>query len=256
LILRRREFPWLTGQIYVQPLHFVFHHGPNGQAGVLWFWHRHRNPWIRKHTAQDKLHVGHRVCYVHHYVYRVWLKAQPFGRIAGRRHVVARNRIKHWQGSESQHRHRPRTTHTQPWWGRCWWRLYWWLLGSSWPSETWRLRVVPPPTSPGISSRGGMSERECTLEKRGKFQNGGEPVRGGPRSTRIKSAIPSANGRRAAKHEHGRNDDGKSTAVCSRKNGYGKGWRDGVAQLGPAGQRTLGPLLAFWSQLARRPRFP
>ena len=67
------------------------------------------------------------------------------------------------------------------------------------------------------SSRGGMSERECTLEKRGKFQNGGEPVRGGPRSTRIKSAIPSANGRRAAKHEHGRNDDGKSTAVCSRK---------------------------------------
>ena len=43
-------------------------------------------------------------------------------------------------------------------------------------------------------------------------------------------------------NEHRRNDDGKSTAVCSRKNGNGKGWRDDVAQLGPAGQRTLGPL--------------
>ena len=58
-------------------------------------------------------------------------------------------------------------------------------------------------------------------------------------------------------NEHRRNDDGKSTAVCSRKNGNGKGWRDDVAQLGPADQRTtLGPLLAFWSQLARGPRFP
>ena len=215
MILRRRESPWLTGQIYVQPLHFVFHHGPNGQAGVLWFWHRHRNPWIRILRKTNSTSATVRVIVMSSRL------NQPFGRIAGRRHVVARNRIKHWQGSEShQHRHRPRTT--QPWWGRCWWRLYWWLLGPSWPSETWRLRVVPTPTSPGIPAEegcpnGSRTDSDCTLERRGQIQNGGEPVRGGPRSTRIKSAIPSANGRRAAKHEHGRNDDGKSTAVCSRK---------------------------------------
>jgi hypothetical protein len=38
---------------------------------------------------------------------------------------------------------------------------------------------------------------------------------------------------------------GRAPQSVREKNGYGKGWRDGVAQLGPAGQRTLGPLLAF-----------
>ena len=112
----------------------------------------------------------------------------------------------------------------------------------------------------GGSPNGSRFESDCTLEKRHLGVNHGK--RGiqnerssGPRSNRIKSAIPSANGRRAAKHEHGRNDDGKkSTAVCcSRKNGYGKGWRDDVAQLGPAGQRVQkfkGPR-ANWSKSSR-----
>ena len=103
-------------QIYGQPLPFVCH-GPNGQAGILWNWPHHRNPWIRKHTAQHRLHVGHRVCYVHIYV--VYLRRLP-DRVPC--HVVARNRIKHWQGSESQRRLRLRTT--QPWFGRWWWRRY------------------------------------------------------------------------------------------------------------------------------------
>jgi hypothetical protein len=167
-------------QIYGQPLPFVCH-GPNGQAGILWNWPHHRNPWIRKHTAQHRLHVGHRVCYVHIYV--VYLRRLP-DRVPC--HVVARNRIKHWQGSESQQlRH-------QPWPDNLWYAIVnWWLRSNStsksarsirngaqlakwrsrWPrlgaehpgrvsspSETWRLRV--PPTSPAISSRGGMSERE------------------------------------------------------------------------------------------------
>jgi hypothetical protein len=54
VFLQRRTFFFVcrTGQIFGQPLpHFVCH-GPNGQAGVLWNWRRHRKPWIRKHTAQ------------------------------------------------------------------------------------------------------------------------------------------------------------------------------------------------------------
>ena len=52
---------------------------------------------------------------------------------------------------------------------------------------------------------------------------------------------------------------GRAPQSAREKNCYGKGWRDDVAQLGPAGQRTtttIGPLLAFWSQLAPGPRFP
>jgi hypothetical protein len=74
-LLQRRTFLWRTGQIYGQPLPFVCH-GPNGQAGVSWNWPLHRQPSIRKHTAQGKLHVGHRVCYVHMYVYRGWLASR------------------------------------------------------------------------------------------------------------------------------------------------------------------------------------
>ena len=113
------------------------------------------------------------------------------------------------------------------------------------------LPVLRFPAAEEGCPNGSRTESDCTLEKRHSGLNHGkrgiqhgEARIGGPRSNRIKSASPSANGRRAARtNEHRRNDDGKSTAVCSRKNGYGrKGWRDDVAQLGPAGQRTLGPL--------------
>jgi hypothetical protein len=104
LILPWTFLLWHTGQIYVQPLlHLLCHHGPNGQAGVLcWNWHRHRKPWIRKHTLQDILHAGHRVCYVHHYVYWVWLEWFPEEIVPY--HVVARDRIENFQGSKSHHR--------------------------------------------------------------------------------------------------------------------------------------------------------
>ena len=57
-----------TAKLWTTPAFRFSCHGPNGQAGVLWNWPPHRKPWIRKHTAQDRLHVGHRVCYVHIYV--------------------------------------------------------------------------------------------------------------------------------------------------------------------------------------------
>ena len=85
------------------------------------------------------------------------------------------------------------------------------------------LPVLRFPAEEGCPN-GSRTESDCTLEKRHSGVNHGK--RGiqnerisGPRSNRIKSAIPSANGRRAAKHEYRRNDDGKSIAFCSRKNG-------------------------------------
>jgi hypothetical protein len=91
---------------------------------------------------------------------------------------------------------------------------------ASWPNNIHPDRAKPGgsechlpslrfPTPAGCVN-GSRAESDCTLEKRhlgvnhGKrgIQNRGARI-GGPRSNRInKSAIPSANGRRAAKHEH------------------------------------------------------
>jgi hypothetical protein len=125
-------------QIYGQPLPLVCH-GPNGQAGVLWNWHLNRKQWIRKHIAQDCLHVVHRVCYVHIYVCQSTLQC----------HVVARNRIKHWQASKSQRRQIPTSPSAHVWWVRVsWvrtrWRLYYEWLRISNPERNDAVRVTGP----------------------------------------------------------------------------------------------------------------